>query len=402
MCDGLIGEKKLNRAKVSIVKASDYDLAQVYTAIKTSLDLIGGLEAIVKPGSRVLVKINHLSPPSEAEKGIVTHPVFVQAVLKLLKETGAEITVGDDIDSDDGDGFQLSGFRRMCEETGVRLINLRETGFTETSCEGHFLKKLHVSSTVLNADVIINLPKLKTHSLTIFTGGVKNMYGIIPKGLRSRFHGEFIRLEDFGQMLTDVFSTAIPHLTIMDGIIAMEGEGPSSGNLRKVGVILASQDAVAVDAVASKIIGCNPFDIYTTRFSDERGLGIGDLKNIEVVGEEIEKVAVSDFKLPGSAVPLIMRGIPRFLSGIIQAQLVTKPRVVEKQCTKCLACVKNCPVSAITMGDRAAIIDLHLCIGCMCCHEVCRFNAIIPRKPFISRVVVTSLDKILRRRKSSS
>lgn len=387
----------MNRAKVSIVRAGEYDLAQVYSAVKTSLDLIGGLETIVKPGSRVFIKINHLPPPSEAEKGIVTHPVFVQAVLKLIKETVAEITVGDDIDSDNGDGFRLSGFRRMCEETGVRLINLRETGFVETGCEGHFLKKVYVSSAVLNADVIINLPKLKTHSLTIFTGGVKNMYGIIPKGLRSRFHGEFIRLEDFGQMLTDVFSVAIPQLTIMDGIIAMEGEGPSSGSLRKVGVVLASQDAVAVDAVASKIIGCNPFDIYTTRFSDERGLGIGDLNKIEVVGEQIENVAVGDFKLPGSAVGLIIKRIPRFLSGTLQVQLVAKPHIIKKHCIKCLACLKNCPKSAITAGDRAVVIDRHLCIGCMCCHEVCRFNAIIPKKPFLSRVVVTSLDKILRR-----
>lgn len=392
----------MNKAKVSIVRAHDYDSTQVYSAIEASIDLIGGLETIVRPGSKVFVKINHLSPPSEAERGIVTHPVFVQAVLEMLKRVGAEITVGDDIDSGDGDGFKISGFRQMCEETGVRLINLRETGFVETICQGHFLKKLHVSSTVLNTEIIINLPKLKSHSLTIFTGGVKNMYGIIPHGLRTRFHGEFIKVEDFGQMLTDVFSTAIPHLTIMDGIITMEGDGPSSGNLRKLGVVLASRDAVAVDAVATKIIGADPFDIYTTRYSDERSLGVGNLADIEVVGERLEDVSVPGFRLPGNAVAIIMRRIPRFLSRLVQSQLAVRPRVIARQCTICSACIDSCPVAAITAGNRTVKIDHGICIGCMCCHEVCRFNAITPTRPLIGRIIVYLHDAIRGRRGTSS
>lgn len=372
---------------MSIVRAYDYSSTQVYPAIEMSINLIGGLETIIQPGSRVFVKINHLSPASEAERGIVTHPAFVEAVLELLKRTNAEITVGDDIDSDIRDGFQISGFRQMCDRMGIKLINLRETGFVETNCEGHFLKKVYLSSTVLGADVIINLPKLKTHSLTTFTGGVKNMFGIIPHGLRTRFHGEYIKVEDFSQVLTDVFSTAIPHLTIMDGIIAMEGEGPSSGKLRKVGVILASRDAVAVDAVATKIIGREPFDIYTTRYSAERGLGVGNLDNIEVVGERLENVVVPDFRLPTSAVAIVMRRIPGFLSKLVQGQLAAKPIVIEQRCTLCLECQKICPAAAITIGDSVAEINHHVCIECMCCHEVCRFNAITPKRQIIGRVI---------------
>jgi len=377
----------MSTAKVSIVRAYDYDSAHLYSAVETSIDLIGGLEAIVKPGSKVFVKINHLSPPSEAEKGIVTHPAFVEAVLELLKRAGAEIIAGDDIDSDAGDGFQISGIRQMCEKAAVRLINLRETGFVETSCEGHFLKKVYMSSTVLEADVIINLPKLKTHSLTIFTGGVKNMFGIIPQGLRTRFHAEYVANEDFGQMLTDVFSVAVPHLTIMDGIIAMEGEGPADGKLRRVGVVLASRDAVALDAVATRIIGGNPLDVYTTRYSDERGLGVANLGNIEVVGERLEDVVVADFRLPASAFSLLRGRVPGFLRRFLQAQLTVKPWVIEKQCTLCLACEKICPSGAITMSDNTAEIDHDVCIGCMCCHEVCRFHAIRPRRPVIGRIM---------------
>jgi len=377
----------MNRAKVSIVRANDYHSPQLYSAIEESIDLIGGLETIINPGSRVFVKINHLSPASEAERGIITHPAFVEAVLELLKKTGAEITVGDDIDSGDIDGYQVSGVRQMCNRMGIKLINLKETGFMETNCKGHFLKKVYLSSTVLDADVIVNLPKLKTHSLTIFTGGVKNMFGIIPHGLRINFHGQYIKVEDFCQVLTDVFSTAIPHLTIMDGIIAMEGDGPSSGKLKRVGMVMASRDAVAVDAVATRIIGREPFDIYTTQYSTERGLGVGNLDNIEVVGERLENIVVPGFKVPTNAIAIIMRRVPRFLYGFVQGQLAIKVVVSRQRCTSCLECQKTCPTAAITVGNGAVEVNHHICIGCMCCHEVCRFNAITPKRRITVRII---------------
>jgi len=377
----------INKAKVSIVRAHDYDYDEIYAAVGKSIELIGGLTKIVPSGSRVFVKINHLSPPSTAEKGIVTHPVFVEAVLNLLKEVGADITVGDDIQSGSGDGFQVSGFRQMCEKVGVKLTNLKETGFVETVCNGHFLEKVYMSKTLLDADVIINLPKLKTHSLCIFTGGVKNFYGVIPLGLRRRFHAEYIRSEDFSQVLTDIFSVAKPQLTIIDGIIAMEGEGPAAGSLRKLGVILASQDTVAVDAVATKIIGLNPLDIHTTRHSDERGLGIGNLQNIEVVGEEIGSVTVPDFKAPSSAVDTLSRRVPRGLPRFILRQLATKPSVIKRRCTGCSECKKICPVGAISVSDETAKINHSICIQCMCCHEVCRFNAIVLKRSAIGNTI---------------
>jgi len=377
----------INKAKVSIVRAHDYDYDEIYAAVEKSIELIGGLTKIVPSGSRVFVKINHLSPPSTAEKGIVTHPVFVEAVLNLLKEVGTDITVGDDIQSGSGDGFQVSGFRQMCEKVGVKLTNLKETGFVETVCNGHFLEKVYMSKTLLDADVIINLPKLKTHSLCIFTGGVKNFYGVIPLGLRRRFHAEYIRSEDFSQVLTDIFSVAKPQLTIIDGIIAMEGEGPAAGSLRKLGVILASQDTVAVDAVATKIIGLNPLDIHTTRHSDERGLGIGNLQNIEVVGEEIGSVTVPDFKAPSSAVDTLSRRVPRGLPRFILRQLATKPSVIKRRCTGCSECKKICPVGAISVSDETAKINHSICIQCMCCHEVCRFNAIVLKRSAIGNTI---------------
>ncbi len=395
--DAHLQNTHMNKAKVSIVRAHDYDYAEIYAAVRKGIELIGGLAKIVPPGSKVFVKINHLSPPSPAEKGIVTHPVFVEAVLDLLKEVGADITVGDDIESGIGDGFQVSGFRQMCQGAGVRLTNLREAGFVETVCSGHFLEKVYLSRILLDADVIINLPKLKTHSLCVLTGGVKNMYGTIPSGHRTKFHAEYIRNEDFSQVLTDIFSAARPQLTIMDGIIAMEEEGPAAGSLRRLGVILTSQDTVAVDAVATKIIGLNPMDIHTTRYSDERGLGIGNLQNIEVVGEGIDGVTVPDFKPPSSAVNTLARRVPLFLPRFILRQISIKPSVIERRCSGCSECEKTCPVGAISVSGEAAKIDHSICIQCMCCHEVCRFNAIVPKRSIAGSTIqflVNSLRKL--------
>lgn len=376
-----------SKAVVSIVRVQDYDCGLIYEAVKKAVELIGGLQDLIKPGSRVFVKINHLPPPSPPERGIVTHPVFAEAVVRLLKTLSNNITMGDDIASQAPDGFSISGFQQMCQRAGVRLVNLREGGFVEVGCNGHFLDKIYLSRIALDADVIVNLPKLKTHSLTILTGGVKNMYGTIPSGLRMRFHGEYARKEDFGQVLTDIFSAIKPQLTIMDGIVAMEGEGPASGGLRRLGVVLASQDAVAVDAVVAKMVGLNPMDIYTTRYCDERGLGVGKLDNIKVVGESLKSAAVPDFRVPVSATNLVIQRMPGFLPRLVTRQLSVRPRVIERRCTGCRECQKICPADAISVASKTARINPARCIQCMCCHEVCSFNAIVPTRSAIGVVV---------------
>jgi len=366
----------MSQAKVSIVRAVDYGGAGIDAAMEEAVELVGGLEHVVKPGSRVFVKINHLSPASPPERGIITHPAFVEAVLKLLIRVGVRVTVGDDIDSSSGDGFQVSGFRQMCQRAGVALVNLREAGFVEARCQGRFLEK--VSRIAADADVIVNLPKLKTHSLTVLTGGVKNMYGVIPGGLRTRFHGDYAAKEDFAHVLTDIFSAARPQLTIMDGVVAMEGEGPAAGKLRRLGVVLASRDAVALDVVAAGIIGLDPLGVLTTRYASERGLGVGRLQDIGVAGERLEDVAVSDFKIPLSGTAVLVGRAPRFLVRSVTGRLSPRPRLVEQRCTGCFECVRACPAGAISARGRTVEIDQGKCISCMCCHEVCRFDAIEP------------------------
>ncbi len=386
-----------NRSIVSIVRASRYDLAELVPALKKCLDKIGGLQAIVHSGDKVFIKINHLSPPSPPEKGIVTHPVFTEAVIILLKETGAIITVGDDIEEEGEDGFKISGYHEMCERHGVRLINLRQSGFAEKNCDGKILKNIFISKSVMETDVIINLPKFKTHSLNVFTGGIKNMYGIIPAGLRRRFHSDYLNLDDFAQMLVDIYAAAKPALNIIDGIMAMEGEGPGSGVIRNLGLVLASRDGVALDAVAGGIIGLKPEDVLTTRAAGARGLGMSDLQKIDVEGELFASQVVSDFKLPAAGYRTAMKHTPRGIVKYVLEQTSPRPRIKRKNCTACAKCVKICPAGAATMMGKTSAINDKICIRCMCCHEVCRFNAIYIDRPFLGAVIYGRV-RIARRR----
>lgn len=369
----------MGKAQVVVVRASDYELGSVRPAVEQALDLIGGLESVVRPGARVFVKINHLPPPSPPERGIITHPKLAEAMLILLRDITPHITIGDDIHLANPDGFTVSGYRDLCRRLSVELLNLRERGFVRIPCAGVILREVFLARAVAEADVLINLPKLKTHSLTLFTGAVKNMYGAIPAGLRTRYHGEYPKPTEFSQLLVDIFSVAKPHLTVMDGIVAMEGAGPANGALRSLGVVLASRDAVAVDAVASWIIGIDPFRVGTTKAANERGLGVGNLQGIEVLGEPIE--AVPDFHLPPITAGEIVGRFPRAFTGFVTRRLRSQPKVIIKRCVGCGACAAACPTEAAQLRSGKARIDRRRCIQCMCCHEACRFGAITLSRP---------------------
>ncbi len=373
-------------AKVAVVRCPTYERPRIRESVGRSLELIGGLKAIIGTGSKVFVKINHLSPGSPPERAIVTHPLFTRQLLEFLKDLGADITVGDDIQSGAVDGFEISGYAEMCREMGVRLINLKSAGFREVPClGGEALKSVHVSTAVLDADAIVDLPKLKTHSFTAFTGAVKNMFGVIPYGSRLDLHSRFPGSEAFGRMLVDVYSCAPPRLTLMDGVVAMEGPGPAGGSARAVGLVLAGRDAVAVDAVAQDIVGFGPEDVETTASAARRGLGSADLGAIDIVGEGLESARVKRFRKAALPVGLLKRRLPASLYGYISGQLALSPEVVAAACTGCEECFNVCPRRAVVMeGGRARILK-EPCIRCLCCHEVCRADAIRLRQRPIGR-----------------
>ncbi len=385
-------------SKVAVVRASSY--GEVAQAVVRALNFLGGVEQLVPHGAKVFVKINHLSPPSPPERGIVTHPQFTEAVVRLLLERTTHVTVGDDVYAgSEPDPFALSGYRALCERLGVRLVNLREVGFARVPSQGAFLREVFVGRAVREADVVVNLPKLKTHSLTVLTGAVKNMYGVIPRGLRVNYHGQYNDPQEFSRVLVDVFAAARPHLTVMDAVEAMEGAGPADGTVRPVGLVLASTDAVAVDAVASRIVGLDPLRLSTTHQAHQRGLGVGDPAGVEIVGEPLESVLVRDFRLPPLPAGEIVGHLPRFLTHFVTRQLVVQPKVLRKKCVACGACVEMCPTGAAHMYEGKAQINRATCVRCMCCHEACRFGAVVLNYPGLGRVLHPVVRLARRRRR---
>jgi len=380
---------------VAIVKAHGYDIEEIKNAVGKSLDLLGGLDYFIKPGARVFLKINHLSPASPADRAIVTHPVFTEAIIDLLKRRATAITVGDDIDGENEEGFDVSGYREMCARTGVSLINLKRAGFVPVKCQGKILQELYISRAAREADIIINLAKVKTHSLTTLTCSIKNMYGLVPCGLRRRYHGDYPKIEDFSQMLVDIYEVSRAELTIVDGIIAMEGEGPGSGRPKHLGIVMAGRDGVAVDAVVGKTIGLNPENVSTTRLAGERGLGTADLGKITILGVKLEEVIASRFKLPAASSQAFVGMTPRYFSRFVIEQISPRPVILNKKCVACAECVAACPTSAASIQQGTAVINYSKCIRCMCCHEVCRYAAIVPRRQILGDAV-TGLVGVLR------
>ena len=364
------------KPRVAVARCPDYETDNLSRGIRSCLDLLGGMKSLLRSSRKVFVKVNLLSPLASVERAIFTHPAFVQEVLRLLKDYDLDITVGDDLFSGQGDIFLPSGYREVCTDLGIHLVNLKETGFVEVPVRGKVLNKFYIARPVLDADVIINLPKLKTHSFTLYTGAVKNMFGVIPHGQRVDCHRRFVRNDVFSEMLVDLLSCVRPCLTIMDAVIGHEGEGPSAGSPKNIGLVLASSDAVALDAAATRIVGYEPLRIYTTYYAHERGLGVGDIDLIEIAGDKLEDVKVKGFKHSAFAVSLFRRKLPSFLYAYIQGQLGLIPEVVSSRCTACSECVNICPVRAISVLQEAAWIDEKQCIHCLCCHEICRFRAL--------------------------
>ncbi len=375
------------RSVVALVRCASYEAEPLSRGVRQSLDLLGGVGSFLSPGMRVFVKINHLAPHAPPERAICTHPRFVREVVRLLLDYGVGVTVGDDVNFGQGDEFLTTGFRHVCDELGACLVNLRKTGFAEVPLSGAVLKSVFIARPVLEADAVLNLPKLKTHSLTAFTGAVKNMFGVIPYGLRLEYHRRFPRNDVFSQMLVDVFSAAPPTLTIMDAVVGMEGEGPSSGVPKKIGLLVAGGDAVAVDTVALRVTGHHHPAVFTNSAADARGLGNGDLRHIDVVGELLHDSEVKDFCPSSMATGLFRRWLPSFVYGYVSGQLKLTPEIVPEECRECLECITICPAKTIHEIRGKAWVDETRCIHCLCCHEVCIHRAIRLHQRPVGRIV---------------
>lgn len=366
---------------VSVTRCDSYDVDVLAGAIARALEPFGGIGSFVGKGQRVLLKPNLLSAKDPA-RAITTHPNFIEAVAGLVRSKGAIPFVGD------SPGGAIRGIQRvwnntgmaaMAERAGLELANFEASGFEEIR-SGKY--RLHVAKRVLEADVVINLAKFKTHSLTLLTCGVKNMFGVIPGFRKAEFHKLYPKPEEFSEMLVEIYGRIRPALTIVDGILAMEGNGPSSGKPRQVGLVFAGPDAVAIDAVAADVAGFGENQIATTRIAGRKGVGAARLEDIEQVGDGVG-LKPEGFLLPSNRG---LRLIPRPLARMVAPLVWLKLEIDKEGCTRCAFCLNSCPVGAIIDEGGAMKIRQKMCVQCMCCHELCPENAIDIKMSLLARL----------------
>lgn len=368
-------------SSVSIISCKEYDSAQVQVAVRKAVDLLGGISVFIRPGSKVLVKPNLLlaQPP---EVGVTTHPEVVRAVVKILKEIGCEVFLGD------GPGvwgnkpenvdqvYDNTGMRALAQQEGINLVKFSRHRWRD---------KFTLTTWLDECDYLVSIPKFKTHCFTTLTGAVKNLYGLLSGPSKTEVHKKYISPSVFAGVLAEIYACSRPAFTIIDGIVAMEGDGPGTGGkLRNSGVLIAGCDCVAIDSILALIMGLKPNDILSTKETSLRGLGVSDIASIRTYGEKLEDVVGKRFKLPATS---ISKMIPAPLLEILKKFIRSYPKFDYAKCTACGVCIEVCPQKIISLKTGRPVIDCSKCIHCFCCQESCPNGAIKIKKSLLSKII---------------
>jgi uncharacterized protein (DUF362 family)/Pyruvate/2-oxoacid:ferredoxin oxidoreductase delta subunit len=339
-------------------------------------------EAFPRPvrGRSILVKPNVLRA-AVPEEAISTHPTVLRAVLECLLDLGAlDITVGDNPGLM-GYGANEACFAK-CGLTEAALGHYRNIGLDavelpfSTLGDPELMPKLSVSRAVLEADILISLPKFKTHGLTVLTGALKNSYGILPGAQKAHLHKLAGTPRRFQEVVVDVFRLRPPDFFIVDAVVGMQGNGPASTELRWIGKVLAADNAVALDGVIARMMGLDPARLRMLTYAKDLGLGEFSDAALKLLGQ---LAPIADFKLPPLDGGAIQHA--KNLQDLLESRIVMRPKADPERCTGCGTCVAQCPAGALTLQDAVAVVDASLCIGCFCCQEMCPEKAITLAAP---------------------
>ena len=345
-----------------------------YENVREAVERAFALFPMELQGKNVLIKPNVLRA-SEAEEGIVTHPAVLRAVVEKVETMGpASIVVGDNpglvsYGANEG-SFQQTGLMDAAKGYYRNIGN----DSVQVAFNPNFMPVVSLSRIILDADIIISLPKFKTHGLTVITGAVKNSYGFLPGAQKAKLHQAAGSPVRFHELVVEVFRLRVPDFFLVDAVVGMEGNGPASPDLREVGLILAGDNAVALDAVIATMMGCEPSLLRFLQKAKEMGLGDYDLSNIEVIGE-LRKLP--DFKLPPLGGEAILHN--EVIQSMICQKSILRPQADPERCSACGTCIDQCPVSALSFDEDLPRVDADTCITCFCCQEICPEKAITLR-----------------------
>lgn len=369
--------------QVYIVQCKDY--TDIEEKVATLINLMGGMGRFAKQDEKILLKVNLLREASP-EAAVSTHPSLVAAIGSLTKAEGALPVIADS----PGGGYRYnaktldriyrtSGMHQAAKQAEIN-VNWDTTSRPVSYPEGILTKHFDIITPLLEADGLFNLCKMKTHLFTGMTGAIKNTFGVIPGLSKPGYHAKLQDVQRFAGMLLDLAQFVSARLTIMDAVVAMEGNGPGTGDPRQVGLLIGAENPLALDVVASEIMGIRRTKNPIIMEAERRGLKPNRLEEIEIIGTNLDEAKVPDFKQPQiTAARLGLDPMPWYLritEPLHKNAFTVRPRVIWHRCNACGTCIEGCPMEAIAFVNEKAFIDDDKCIRCYCCHEMCPYEAI--------------------------
>lgn len=375
--------------KVILNRCETYEYKKIKELLKKQIDALGGMDKFVNKGETVAIKPN-LVMKKAPDEAATTHPSLIRAAAELVIEAGGRAVIAESPGGPFNE-LMLKSIYKTCGMTEAAELSGAELNFdTSTSeypfPEGMLLKRITAAEAIVRADKIINVCKLKTHGMATMTGAVKNMFGVIPGTMKAEYHLNRSNITDFANALIDICLFSHPILSITDAVDCMEGNGPTGGTPKYVGAVMTSENPFALDIASAYILGIDTKKIPVCAEAIKRGISPESIKDIVLLGDDIESLRVKDFVIPKTKPINVTENLPKFLYRFVNGILQPYPCFDHTKCISCGRCAANCPPKALSMENGKPSFNKEKCIRCFCCQELCPAVAVEIRKPLLYKM----------------